>query len=377
MSAPSPVTAPEAPLLSTGSLRGLMPAWAATSRILIMDDNQGILNVLTRLLQHAGLTNIVATTDPAEGLGLYEGTPPDLVLLDLHMPELDGFEVLKRLKPLARGPAPVPVVMLTGDRDQSSRTRALALGANDFLLKPFDATEVLLRVRGLLETRRLQQRLAEQNQELEARVLERTRELEASQLEVLQRLAVAAELRDDETGQHTQRVGELAGRLALALGLDQSRADLIARATPLHDIGKIGVPDAILRKPGKLTAEEFDQMKTHAPVGARILAGGRSELIQLAERIARHHHERWDGTGYPCRLAGEAIPLEARIVAVVDFFDALTHERPYRGAVPVDRTIAMIQESSGTHFDPAVAGTFIEMVAGTTNAPAGSGAAHP
>lgn len=354
-----------------------MPAWAATSRILIMDDNQGILNVLTRLLQHAGLTNIVATTDPAEGLGLYEGTPPDLVLLDLHMPELDGFEVLKRLKPLARGPAPVPVVMLTGDRDQSSRTRALALGANDFLLKPFDATEVLLRVRGLLETRRLQQRLAEQNQELEARVLERTRELEASQLEVLQRLAVAAELRDDETGQHTQRVGELAGRLALALGLDQSRADLIARATPLHDIGKIGVPDAILRKPGKLTAEEFDQMKTHAPVGARILAGGRSELIQLAERIARHHHERWDGTGYPCRLAGEAIPLEARIVAVVDFFDALTHERPYRGAVPVDRTIAMIQESIGTHFDPAVAGTFIEMVAGTTNAPAGSGAAHP
>lgn len=365
MTAPSPATVFEAPPMSTRSLKGLMPAWAAASRVLIVDDNQGILNVLFRLLQHAGLANVETTTDPIEGLRLYEASEPDLVLMDLHMPELDGFEVLKRLQPLARGPAPVPVVMLTGDRDQSSRTRALALGASDFLLKPFDATEVLLRVRALLETRRLQQRLADHNQELEARVIERTQELEASQLEMLQRLAVAAELRDDETGQHTQRVGELAGRLALALGLEQSRADLIARATPLHDIGKIGVSDAILRKPGKLTAEEFEQMKAHAPVGARILAGGHSELIQLAERIALHHHERWDGTGYPCRLAGEAIPLEARIVGVVDFFDALTHERPYRGAVAVDRTIAMIQESIGTHFDPAVARTFIVMITTT------------
>jgi putative two-component system response regulator len=159
-------------------------------------------------------------------------------------------------------------------------------------------------------------------------------------------------------------VGRLAGRLALAMGLAPSHADLIARAAPLHDIGKIGVPDAILRKPGKLTFEEFAQIKGHAAVGARILEGGRSELIQLAERIARHHHERWDGTGYSSGLAGEAIPLEARIVAVVDFFDALTHERPYRGAVTVEATLDMIRESIGTHFDGVIAGAFIEMILG-------------
>ncbi len=279
----APVPAPAA-----GSLKGFMPAWAATSRVLIMDDNEGILKVLTRLLQHAGVGEIKSCADPVEGLRLYQEFVPDLVLLDRHMPGLDGFEVLEQLQPLTTVDAPVPVVMLTGDQDQSCRTQALTLGASDFLLKPFDSTEVLLRVRALLETRRLQRRLAEHNQELEARVAERTLELEASQLEMLQRLAVAADLRDDETGQHTHRVGRLAERLGLALGFSVSRAKLLARAAPLHDIGKIGVPDAILRKPGKLTEEEFAQMKCHAAGGARILEGGRSELIQLAELIARH-----------------------------------------------------------------------------------------
>jgi cyclic di-GMP phosphodiesterase len=353
--------APAAPPAGVISLKGFMPDWAATSRVLIMDDNDGILKVLTRLLQHAGVGVVRSTPDPIEGLKLYAEFAPDLILLDRHMPGLDGFEVLERLA-LTTGDAPVPVVMLTGDQDQSCRTQALTLGASDFLLKPFDSTEVLLRVRALLETRRLQRRLAEHNQQLEEAVAERTRELEASQVEMLQRLAIAADLRDDETGQHTQRVGHLAGRLALALGLGPKRADLIARAAPLHDIGKIGVSDAILRKPGKLTDDEFRQMKDHATVGARILEGGRSELIRLAELIARHHHERWDGTGYSAGLAGEAIPLEARIVAVVDFFDALTHERPYRGAVAVDRTLDMIRESIGTHFDSAVALPFIDMI---------------
>lgn len=362
-SSSSPI-APAVPSAGSGSLRGFMPTSTASSRILIMDDNQGILQVLTRLLQHAGLGDIQATTDPIKGVELFERSTPDLVLLDLHMPQLDGFEVLERLQPLGRGDAPVPVVMLTGDQDQSCRTKALTLGASDFLLKPFDATEVLLRVRALLENRWLHRRLAEHNHQLEARVAERTGELEASQLEMLRRLAVAAELRDDDTGQHTHRVGQLAGRLAQVLGLDPSRVDLVARAAPLHDIGKIGVSDAILRKPGKLTDEEYSEMKTHTVVGARILAGGHSDLIQLAERIARCHHERWDGTGYPCRLAGEAIPLEARIVAVVDFFDALTHARPYRGAVSVERTLAMIRESGGTHFDPAIVAAFVAMVTG-------------
>jgi len=346
------------------SLQGFLPPALRDSRILVIDDNEGILRVLTRLLERIGLTAVHATTDSEEGLAMFERVAPDLVLLDLHMPEPDGFQVLERIRGQeAEETTVVPVVMLTGDQDQALRTRALGLGANDFLVKPFDATEVGLRVRGLLQTRCLQRRLALQNQELEARVAERTRELEASQLEMLQRLADAAELRDDDTGQHTQRVGRLACRLARTMGCDPAEAMLIARAAPLHDIGKIGVSDAILRKPGKLTEEEYAEMKTHAAVGARILSGGRSDLIQMAERIAHCHHERWDGTGYPRQLAGEAIPLEARIVAVVDFFDALTHDRPYRGAVPVQRTLEMIRESSGSHFDPAVVEAFEAIVA--------------
>lgn len=357
-------TASGGPPAGSGGLRGFMPAAMLASRVLIIDDNESVLHVLTRLLQQTGLSAIEATTDPAEGLVLFDSFNPDLVVLDLHMPGMDGFEVLERLRDRAPDGAPVPVVMLTGDQDHSHRTRALGLGASDFLVKPFDATEAALRVRGLLQARCLQRRLALQNQELEARVAERTRELEASQLEMLQRLADAAELRDDDTGHHTQRVGRLAGRLARVLGLEDGRATLLTRAAPLHDIGKIGVSDAILRKPGKLTDEEYREMKTHAAVGARILAGGRSELIRMAERIAHFHHERWDGAGYPEGLSGEQIPLEARIVAVVDFFDALTHDRPYRGAVPVERTLEMIRAASGSHFDPAVAEAFIAMIAG-------------
>ncbi len=356
------VTAPIAQSMAAGAAWDMMPESLASGRVLIIDDNQAILTVLTKLLQHAGLTAIQTVTDSSECLGAFESFRPDLVLLDLHMPGLSGFEVLQQLQAAGQGVVKVPIVMLTGDQDQRNRTRALAMGASDFLNKPFDSMEVLLRVRARLETHSLELRLDGQNQELEARVADRTRELEESQLEMLQRLAGAAELRDDDTGHHIQRVGAMAGRLALAAGLSAERADLIARAAPLHDIGKIGVPDAILRKPGKLTPEEFAEMRTHAAVGARILAGGHSELIQLAERIAHHHHERWDGTGYPCRLAGEQIPLEARIVAVVDFFDALTHERPYRGAVPVDRTLAMIEESIGSHFDPEIARAFISMI---------------
>ena len=359
---------------ATGPAWDVLPPALASGRVLIIDDNKAILAVLTRLLQHAGLSAIQAVSEAAEAVATYQDFRPDLVLLDLHMPGLSGFEVLEQLQARSQEVVKVPVVMLTGDQDQRNRTRALAMGASDFLNKPFDSMEVLLRVRARLETRSLELRLAEHNQELEARVASRTRELEESQLEMLQRLAGAAELRDDDTGQHTQRVGAMAGRLALAAGLPPERADLIARAAPLHDIGKIGVPDAILRKPGKLTPEEFAEMRTHAAVGARILSGGHSELMQLAERIAHHHHERWDGAGYPCRLSGEAIPLEARIVAVVDFFDALTHERPYRGAVPVDRTLAMIGEASGAHFDPALAQTFIEMIRAGATADA---APHP
>jgi putative two-component system response regulator len=181
------------------------------------------------------------------------------------------------------------------------------------------------------------------------------------QLEVLERLAAAAEYRDDDTGQHTHRVGTLAADLAKVLGLPAEQVDLVRRAAPLHDVGKIAIPDSILLKPGRLTPEEYTVMQAHALVGARILSGGRSPLVQMAERIARSHHERWDGTGYPDRLAGEQIPLEARIVAVADVYDALTSDRPYRPAWPRERVLAEIAQGAGTHFDPRVARAFLDL----------------
>lgn len=335
----------------------------ATRQVLIIDDDVMMGSVLTRVLQSAGLSRIEAVQDAQRGVELFQRLAPDLVFLDLHMPGVDGFGVLEQLRQLYPEGIPAPIVMLTGDTSVPRRCRALELGARDFLLKPFDATEVVLRTRALLDTRRLEQALASQNRQLEARVAERTRELEASQLEMLKRLAVAAELRDDDTGLHTQRVGGLSGELALALGLSPAHAGMIALAAPLHDIGKIGIPDAILLKPGKLTTEEFALMRTHAATGARILSGGRSPLMCLAESIALRHHERWNGEGYPGGLTGSDIPIEARVVALADFFDALTHERPYRPAIPVNETIDMIRRLNGSHFDPEIVAAFLSLAA--------------
>ncbi len=331
--------------------------------ILIIDDDASAARTLARVLDRAGFTVVNVSSDSAEGVARCEGQRPDLVFLDLHMPGSDGFQVLERLRGSSREEVPMPIVMLTGDDDVRQRCRALAQGATDFLLKPFNAMEVILRARALLETGALQRQLRDHNQTLEARVVERTGELEASQLEMLGRLAAAAELHDDDTGLHTQRVGALAGRVAAALGLPADQVTLIARSAPLHDLGKIGVPDMIVRKPGALSIEEYDLMKTHTVIGARILSGGHSELIQMAERIARYHHERWDGAGYPTGLAGEAIPIEARVVAVADVYDALTHDRPYRRAVPVLDTLELIRAGRGAHFDPAVAEAFLRLMA--------------
>lgn len=199
------------------------------------------------------------------------------------------------------------------------------------------------------------------NRELETRVRERGAEVENLQLEMLGRLAHAAELRDDETGTHTRRVASLAEAIAEHLELDEESRRSLCCAAPLHDIGKIGVPDAILRKPGPLTAAEMEVMRTHTVVGGRILAGGRSDLMRTAEVVALHHHERWDGTGYPHGLAGPAIPLSARIVAVADFFDALTHDRAYRAAVPAPQVVREIARAAGSHFDPDVVKAFLEL----------------
>jgi putative two-component system response regulator len=329
------------------------------NRILIVDDEEANVRVLTRILAREGFTDLMSSTDPHLALPMFLEFQPDLVVLDLRMPGIDGFGVLGQLAPVIPQSTYLPVLVLSADSSLTAKQRALRMGAKDILTKPFDVTEVVLRIRNLLETRRLHLLLEEHNHLLEAKVIERTRELDGAQIEMLQRLAAAAEVRDDETGQHTQRVGEMTGLLARAMGWSAEESELIRRAAPLHDLGKIGIPDGVLMKAGKLTVEEFDLIKTHTTIGARILRGGRSELVQLAERIALGHHERWDGTGYPNGLRGEAIPFEARLVAIVDVFDALVHDRPYRKGWPAAKVLANIAEQSGRHFDPRVVEAFL------------------
>jgi putative two-component system response regulator len=332
------------------------------ARILIVDDEPGNVEVLRRLLERSGFHRLETTTDAREAASLYVRVRPDLILLDLHMPELDGLAVMDELNEIAEA-SYLPILVLTGDITPEARREALSRGAKDFVSKPFDPDEVLLRIRTLLETRFLYLQIQSHNQMLEAKVRERTRELEGAQIEIIERLARAAEFRDDNTGQHTERVGQMAALLARQLGLPDMQVALIRRAAPLHDVGKIGVPDTILLKLGRLTAEEFAVVRTHTTIGARILSGSRFPILRLAEEIAFNHHERWDGDGY-AGIAGDAIPLAGRIVAVADVFDALTQKRPYKPAWPVEEALAEIDRQRGRMFDPALVDVFLRVIEG-------------
>jgi putative two-component system response regulator len=325
-----------------------------SARILIADDLEDNVTVLTRLLTRHGYEHIRATTDSSTVVELFVEFEPDIVLLDLHMPGLDGVAVIERLNALIAPGTYLPILVLTGDTSAEAKRRTLTAGAKDFLNKPFDISEALLRIRNLLETRRLHVELARTNALLERKVVARTRQLVASQIEILERLAAAVEFRDDDTGQHTRRVGHIAAELARVCGLSPSEQALVRRAAPLHDVGKVAVPDSILLKPDRLTAEERSIMQRHSATGAHILARGRSPLLRMAEQIAMSHHERWDGTGYPHGLAGEAIPIAARLTSVADIFDALSHDRPYRRAWPRERVLAELESQSGVGLDPRI-----------------------
>jgi putative nucleotidyltransferase with HDIG domain len=340
------------------------PAWEdqlRDARILLVDDDPATITFLREVLADAGYTHVADTTDPVRAAALFGRFKPDLVCLDLHMTPLDGFEVLEQLAPLVPRTTYLPILMLTGDSSSAAKQRALGLGARDFVTKPFEVDEVLLRIHNLLIPRFMHLELSDSNRHLEHQVQARTYALEQSRLEVIERLARAVEFRDDETGHHTRRVGRIAGNLAERLGVETDEVQIVSRAAPLHDIGKIGVPDQILLKPAQLSAEEFQIMKRHSTIGAEILAGGRSSLIRMAAQIAQHHHERWDGSGYPDGLSGEAIPLPARIVAVADVFDALTHPRPYRAAWQFPDVVKEIRRQSGAHFDPDLVQAFLEL----------------
>jgi putative two-component system response regulator len=322
----------------------------ADARILIVDDEPANVRLLERILERDGFTEIESTNDPRHFLAIFGAKRPDMVLLDLHMPVLDGFAVLDQLRGRIGRNDFVPILVLTADITPQAKQRALSAGAHDFLTKPVDPTEVVLRIRNLLRTRYYYQQLQGQNEMLERTVRERTWKYEEAQIETLELLARASDYRDDDTGQHAQRVGHLSALLAKEMELDADEVYLLRRAAPLHDVGKIGTPDAILLKPGRLTDEEFDVIKQHTTIGAGILAGSTFPVLQRAQEIALYHHENWDGTGY-MGLEAETIPLSARIVHVVDVLDALTHERPYKKAWPIEDALQELVDLKETMFD--------------------------
>ncbi|MFN8614111.1 MAG: response regulator [Vulcanimicrobiota bacterium] len=330
-------------------------------RIYIVDDEVHNLTLLSKLLTRHGFSQVMVNADPEAALLEIPQSECDLLLLDMTMPKLCGLELLEHLQPLVHGTPPLPVLVLTGDTRTDTRRAALNLGAKDFVNKPFDPPEVLCRIQNLLESRCLQKRLVNQNCELERLVSERTRQLQLNQLETVRRLGQAAEYRDDQTGTHIVRVSRAATLLAQALGQTEDFVAAIGHAAQLHDLGKLAIPDSILLKPGRLDSEEMACMRQHVAFGAEILGGSDCPILIMAEQIARYHHERWDGLGYLEGLEGLQIPLCARILSVVDVFDALTSERPYKRAWSFSEALAEIEKGRGSQFDPDLVDQFLRV----------------
>ena len=338
------------------------------SRILIVDDDIASSTLIQTVLQVGGYQNTKVLNDSRSILSTFIEFEPDLIVLDLLMPHLDGFQVLNLLRRATLSSTGVPIVVVSSIGESESRYQALRGGAIDVFPKPFEAREFLLRISNLLRLRMSYRQIQEERSTLENEIRVRTEELEDYQLElkqahleVIERLARAAEHRDDDTGQHTQRVGLACSMIADTMGLPDEKVEMILRSAPLHDVGKIGVPDAILLKPAPLTPVEFGIMQRHCLIGADLLSGGHSDLVRSAERIALCHHERWDGTGYPNSLSQDEICIEGRVIAVADVFDALTHERPYKEAWPLPKALKEIESQRGRHFDPDVVDAFMTL----------------
>jgi len=342
------------------------------SKILMVDDSPDNLRLLTAVLKGGGLAPRPVTSGRL-AIEAAKADPPDLILLDIRMPEMSGVEVCQRLKQDERL-RDIPVIFISGLQGGEDKVEGFRVGAVDFVSKPFHEQEVLERVKTHLRLRRLQAVLASHNLHLEQRIVEQVKAATASHLTTIFALAKLAEVRDDDTGQHLERVqvfSRMLGERLREMGLHaaQLTGDFIEnlyQTACLHDIGKVGTPDAILCKSGKLTPEEFVEMRRHCELGARTLAAvlGRhpdNQFLRMGAEVARSHHEWWDGTGYPDGLKGTAIPLSARIVALADFYDALTSKRCYRPAIGHEDTCRMIQVGSGAHFDPDVATAFADL----------------
>ncbi len=289
-----------------------------SANILIVDDQIVNIKLLEKILEQAGYINIFSTTDSREAIDLFIQHDIDLLLLDIRMPNMDGFDVMAQLNELSpeTNYDYLPVLVLTAELTSETRSKALSAGAKDFLTKPFDQVEALQRIHNILEVRLLHKQVLLQNLELESRVQERTQELEDSRLEIIRRLGLAAEYKDNETGNHVLRMSLFSQMLAKAAGFSDEQATMILHAAPMHDIGKIGIPDRVLLKPDKLDEEEWAIMQTHVQIGAELLSGSDVPLMMMAKNIALTHHERWDGTGYPNGLSAEDIPIEGRICAL-------------------------------------------------------------
>lgn len=346
-----------------------------STRVAIVDDEPTNVKIVRKYLSDAGYQHFTTTTDSTLAMEMLRQERPDALLLDVMMPQVDGLQILESVR-ADQQLQYMPVLILTASTDSKTKLRALNAGATDFLAKPIDPSDLLPRLRNVLILKAHRDRLAQHSQELEHQVLTRTLELEISRLQVIYCLARAAEYRDDTTGRHVVRVGRYASVLGRAMGFTESEAAMIGMAAQLHDVGKIGLPDSILLKPGRLTQEEFARVKRHCDIGQYIVqpltkeswralrkcsdidlgaeAPSCDPLLVMVSNIAQTHHEHWDGTGYPRGLAGEAIPLEGRITAAADVFDALTSIRPYKTAVPPLQAVRTMEQGRGTHFDPKV-----------------------
>ena len=329
--------------------------------ILVVDDIEANVMLLESMLRQRGYRNVQSTCNPFEVAPLHRERQFALILLDMQMPGLDGLGVMRQLRADA-AEEHLPVLVITAQTDADLRLRGLELGARDYVSKPFVVAELAQRIRNLLEVQLAYRDRQEQAVILEQKVRERTAELEETQFEILRRLARAGEYRDNETGNHVLRVSQSSRALALAAGLDDATAEMILHASPMHDVGKIGIPDNILLFPGRLEGENLRRMRRHVEIGGSILDGHAAPVMRMAHRIAMAHHERWDGNGYPYSLAGEDIPIEARIVAICDVFDALTSVRPYKPAWPLESALNYLKTQAGKHFDPQLIELFFAIL---------------
>ncbi|MCJ2050838.1 HD domain-containing protein [Methylobacterium sp. J-070] len=324
---------------------------------LLVDDSDTMRLRLRRLLEAKPGVSVTDHADPAAALVEAQMRAFDFVLVDCHMRAMDGIAFIRCIRTIPHY-AQVPIVMITDDVSDAVRLAALEAGATDFLDRSVQGVELTVRLRNVIRLAKAVRRLAEQAAWLDGEVEAALRHMREREEEIIFRLALAVEYRDNETGDHTWRVARYSQIVAEGLGLPPEMCRNLYLAAPLHDVGKVGIPDGILLKPDRLDRDEFDVIKTHATIGRRILGGSASELICLAAEIAESHHERWDGGGYPKGLAGAAIPLAARIVAVADVFDALTTARPYKAAMSFEAALDCIRADSGRHFDPACVAAF-------------------